>query len=207
VLLLLLLCQCCGGGGDKSAFSKSAVRRRWRCSGVYLSKGWLGCSERGQRAAARKGRARALLPVGQGGGGVARAPVHPSAMCTRGVWQLEKLVVQYCKIGGSSLGARQFVRYGLAGVAEQNPQVQFVARERHNRHPLLIASYRRGEDKVWSLRKMGADEVLSRVQELRNMSGRKPNKIKNFQVTHNPTVQGEWKYGVVDKAAITIHNL
>ena len=164
-------------------------------------------SEGSARQRARAARAASLLPVGQGGGGAARAPERASAMCTRGVWQLEKLVVQYCKIGGSSLGTRQFVRYGLAGVAEQNPQVQFVARERSNRHPLLIASYRKGEDKVWSLRKMSAAEVLSRVQELRNMSGRKPNKIKNFHVTHNPTVQGEWKYGVVDKATITIHNL
>ncbi len=128
-------------------------------------------------------------------------------MCTRGVWQLEKLVLQYCKIGGSSLGTRQFVRYGLAGVAEKFPQVQFVARERNNRHPVLIASYRRGEDKVWCVKNTTPEEVLKRVEELRNMSGRKPTKIKTFHVSHNPTVQGEWKYGVVDKAAITIRNL
>lgn len=71
-------------------------------------------------------------------------------MCTRGVWQLEKLVFRYCEHGGSSQGMRyllflklfrEWMRFNLKEFAEQNPQIRCEAMKKPNRHPIIIAQY------------------------------------------------------------------
>jgi large subunit ribosomal protein L43 len=89
-------------------------------------------------------------------------------MAQRGVWQLRKLVVNYCDFGGSSRGARcalsgracrahlhhpftaaaccsprrEFVQAWLPRFKEENPQLEVEEVMRRGRHPFLLADYR-----------------------------------------------------------------
>lgn len=64
-------------------------------------------------------------------------------MCTLGVWQLEKLLVRYCKSSGSSAGVRALLRNDLVEFAARNPQLSCEARhEAGNRPPRVIGRYR-----------------------------------------------------------------
>ena len=62
-------------------------------------------------------------------------------MATRGVVQLKQLSVRYCDMGGSSRGARDYIRERLIEWASLNPEVQVATEIKRNHHPVLKAEY------------------------------------------------------------------
>ncbi|KAM3329478.1 hypothetical protein ACQJBY_026502 [Aegilops geniculata] len=62
-------------------------------------------------------------------------------MALRGVWQLQKLVVNFCDWGGSSKGIRAFMESHLPALKEKNPQLEVVTQLVRGQHPNLKGIY------------------------------------------------------------------
>jgi large subunit ribosomal protein L43 len=62
-------------------------------------------------------------------------------MATRGVPQLQRIMIRYCDWGGSSSGMRDFIGRELVGFARTVPQCEIVTEVRRNRHPMIKADY------------------------------------------------------------------
>ena len=116
------------------------------------------------------------------------------AMCTRGVWQLRSLMLQYCNAGGSSSGVRKFAEQLLVPFAEANPQVQIAVSMKPNRHPFVRGYYVRDREKTLSLKGLSAEQVMERVELLRNS---RPIALQKWKKPYrtSPSVQGEWELG------------
>jgi len=128
-------------------------------------------------------------------------------MCTRGVWQLEKLVIRYCNGGGSSLGTRHFIRDGLSDFARKYPHLEIEVKRKGSHHPAIFCHYARGARQHWDLRKMDQDEVAEIVTRAVQRSGRKITKLKKPVMSVNPSIQGEWSANVTENAVFTIKEL
>ncbi|KAF4367591.1 hypothetical protein F8388_011230 [Cannabis sativa] len=113
-------------------------------------------------------------------------------MAQRGVWQLQKLIVNYCDWGGSSRGIRAFMESQLPALKECNPQLEVVTELIRGQHPLLKGFYKNKRERVVCVRNMDSDEVLHSAIRLRNSLGRKVVKLKTRHITKHPSVQGTW---------------
>lgn len=117
-------------------------------------------------------------------------------MAVNGVWQLERLTVNYCNWGGSSAGVRSFLAGGLVGFAEANPNLKIVARAvKGNKHPHAVAVYRNGTRQQMSLRNLEGREIDAVLRRLRDRTGRKMASLKRWHSPKLavPSVQGEWR--------------
>jgi large subunit ribosomal protein L43 len=115
-------------------------------------------------------------------------------MCSRGVWQLRSLLVEFCQSSGSSAGVRDYAQRFLVPFAEANPQIQIALSRRANRHPRVTGWYSNDRPKTLSLINLSAEQVVERIQFLRDARpvGLKKNS-KAFRTT--PSIQGEWEMG------------
>uniref|UniRef100_A0A0E0CWZ3 Large ribosomal subunit protein mL43 n=1 Tax=Oryza meridionalis TaxID=40149 RepID=A0A0E0CWZ3_9ORYZ len=100
-------------------------------------------------------------------------------MALRGVWQLQKLVVNYCDWGGSSRGIRAFMEAHLPAFKEKNPHLEVVTELVRGQHPNLKGIYT-------------PEDILLQATRLRNSLGRKVVKLRTRHVTKRPSVQGTW---------------
>ena len=117
-------------------------------------------------------------------------------MCSRGVWQLKSLLVQYCEHGGSSHGVRDYLQRLLLPFAQANPQLRIAVTTRANRHPRVQGWYVKDDGKSLSLANLSAEQIAERIQFLRDARpiGMRKN-AKAFRST--PSIQGEWELGQV----------
>ena len=121
----------------------------------------------------------------------------------RGVWQLEKLSIKYCKTGGSSSGVRDFIRNRIVGFAKRFPHVEFETLRKPGRHPVIHGTYKNGNIKPISVRAMNEEEVEAACRRMADSTGRKMTKITR-QVKHSTrgdmgesgSLQGVWTAGI-----------
>ncbi|CAM9948697.1 unnamed protein product [Discosporangium mesarthrocarpum] len=113
-------------------------------------------------------------------------------MATRGVFQLRTLTVQYCDYGGSSRGARDFIRNRIVDFARDHPHAEVVTELKRGRHPKLVGGYVTGNTKVVEVKNRNPDEIMDFAFMLRNSSGRKMTKFKRPVESRNPSIQGVW---------------
>lgn len=97
----------------------------------------------------------------------------PSAMATRGVFQLRKLTVKYCDYGGSSKGAREFIRHRIVEFANKTPAAEVVTELRPGHHPYIEGEYETGASKVIGVKNTTPKGIMDFAMVLRNSSGRK----------------------------------
>mmetsp|Transcript_18709 Transcript_18709/g.52012 ORF Transcript_18709/g.52012 Transcript_18709/m.52012 type:complete len:131 (-) Transcript_18709:369-761(-) len=115
-------------------------------------------------------------------------------MCSRGVWQMRKLLIKYCDYGGSSAGVREWIQTQLTPFAKANPHLEIIASRSPGRHPRVQARYMADGDKSLSLKNLSWKQVSMRIQLLRDSRPVRLSKWdKPFRST--PSVQGEWKIG------------
>mmetsp|Transcript_103063 Transcript_103063/g.291946 ORF Transcript_103063/g.291946 Transcript_103063/m.291946 type:complete len:197 (-) Transcript_103063:95-685(-) len=62
-----------------------------------------------------------------------------------GVWSLKRVIIRYSETGGSSLGARYYLRHLLPLWKERNPQVVVLTEHSRMEHPNLRAEWASGE--------------------------------------------------------------
>eukprot|EP00962_Isochrysis_galbana_P020622 scaffold6021_cov117-Isochrysis_galbana.AAC.19 len=116
------------------------------------------------------------------------------AMCSRGVWQMRKLLIKYCDYGGSSAGVRDWIQTQLIPFGKANPHLEIIASRSPGRHPHVQARYLADGDKSLSLKNLSYKQVSMRIQFLRDARPVRLSKWdKPFRTT--PSVQGEWKLG------------
>ena len=125
-------------------------------------------------------------------------------MCTRGVWQLRSLLVQYCNHSGSSSGTRRFAEQMLIPFAKENPQIEIAVSLKPNNHPIVTGFYEKDPEKTLSLRNLSAEQVQDRIQMLRDA---RPITLRKWhkKFRDSPSVQGEWELGqILDRPHKTI---
>ena len=107
------------------------------------------------------------------------------------VWQLRKLVLEYCPGGGSSRGLREYTEQRRSQLIQENPQIIIETRERRGHHPVLRGMYLNGREKVICVKNFSVDSIETQVQLLRNTDGSKIRKVSDVQ-TQCPSIQGIW---------------
>jgi len=114
----------------------------------------------------------------------------------RGVWQCQKLIVSFDRSAGSSAGVREFIQKGaFTDYALANPQMQIEVRMvGGNKHPVVTAEYLNGTTHTLSLRLCRGVDIRSRLDMLRNRSGRHMANLKRWHKPLTPvtSVQGLW---------------
>ncbi|KAL4476446.1 hypothetical protein ABPG74_010179 [Tetrahymena malaccensis] len=115
-------------------------------------------------------------------------------MCSRGVFQLRKIQLQFCDFGGSSKGVRDFLNSDtVKEFMVKNPQIQFEFIMRRNKHPFLSAQYINGFVKDVSLKNYGGEEILDEFNRVRQSFGRKSLPFAGKKLyTSKPSIQGKW---------------
>ncbi|KAM4071162.1 hypothetical protein ACB094_11G040700 [Castanea mollissima] len=106
----------------------------------------------------------------------------PSEMALRGASQLQKLVLSFSDLGGSSRGIRAFMESHLPAFGEKNPQLDVVTQLIHGNK----------NERVICVKNMDPEDVLVHATRLKNSLGRKIVKLKTRHVAKHPIVQGTW---------------
>jgi len=115
-------------------------------------------------------------------------------MCTRGVWQMRKVMIKYCDYSGSSAGVRDWIQTQLTPFAKANPHLEVIVSRNPGKEPHVRARYLADGDKALSLKNLSWKQVTMRVQMLRDA---RPVKLKKWDkpFRSTPSVQGEWTMG------------
>nr|POE68395.1 54s ribosomal protein l51, mitochondrial [Quercus suber] len=79
-------------------------------------------------------------------------------MALRGAWQLQKLVLSFSDLGGSSRGIRAFMESHLPAFGEKNPQLDFVTQLIRGQHPHLKGLYRNKNERVICVKNMDPED-------------------------------------------------
>jgi len=143
-------------------------------------------------------------------------------MALRGQWALRRLTVHYCRNGGSSRGAREFIEGDLVTLARQNPHIDFRTVVRNGRHPYVQGLYpadlqryekaaaeggyeptERDRTLEVGVKNKTGEEVAAEVLVLRGRTGRKAfsnSKLKKWWFSQHPSIQGMWRPGMFAEA-------
>ena len=91
-------------------------------------------------------------------------------MATRGVFQLSKLRIHYCDIGGSSRGVRDFIRQHIVKFANETPAAEIQTVMKRGRHPFLFGEYLDGTHKMITVKNLTPQEIEDYAMMLKNSS-------------------------------------
>ncbi len=122
---------------------------------------------------------------------------YNNTMATRGIYQLTKLSLHYCEVGGSSRALREYIGNGqLIAWAERHPFVKLEVKRNNGHHPTIHADYLTNSEQTMHQVSVKNYETWKHVEEvvqmLANRSGRKITKITKPVLTDTPSVQGVW---------------
>merc|ERR1711911_234780 len=110
----------------------------------------------------------------------------------RFVPQLQRITFKFCKNHGGSRGVRDFVESDLLDFARLNPGTVVYLKPRRHRSPVLVAEYLNGQREHMSCHNFTREEVLKWVEYLRTRSGEPVERLRRFQHTDYPSIQGVW---------------
>lgn len=116
-------------------------------------------------------------------------------MCSRGVFQLRNVKLQFCDWGGSSKGVRDLLSSNqLDEFLEKNPAITFSAYIRTGAHPCFHTEYINGWRCSIPLLNKFPDEVLEDLFQARNRFGHRSWPHSGAKViSTNPSIQGIWR--------------
>ncbi|CAD6576492.1 MAG: 39S ribosomal protein L51, mitochondrial [Alectoria sarmentosa] len=111
------------------------------------------------------------------------------------ILQCKRLDFHYCDKWGSSQGMNTFLRSPLiASFAKAHPQITIHISPRPNTHPIIRGSYINGREKVICVRNLEKEQILQKVELLRDANGEKVKRVKGGRVVGslNEGVRGVW---------------
>ena len=129
-------------------------------------------------------------------------------MSIRGVTQLTNLTVRYCRHSGSSVGVREHLQDKLISWCNEHPMVNVSAEVKSGRHPVLIAKYLNGNERVVGVKNLSSEEIDKHMTLLRNSIGLKTtgrglkNRLNRPVISSRPSIQGVW----TDDVAVELMN-
>mmetsp|Transcript_34953 Transcript_34953/g.58769 ORF Transcript_34953/g.58769 Transcript_34953/m.58769 type:complete len:126 (-) Transcript_34953:291-668(-) len=113
-------------------------------------------------------------------------------MSIRGVLQLNKLTLSYCRIGGSSNGMRKFIAEELPKLKESWPAVDIGVAMKNGHHPFVVGEYVHGNTKEVTCRNEDIKGIMRQIGFLQGQYGMPVKKIQHRQRTRRPSIQGAW---------------
>ncbi|KAI3652380.1 hypothetical protein MP228_002705 [Amoeboaphelidium protococcarum] len=105
---------------------------------------------------------------------------------------LQKVVVQYCDLGGSSAGMREFILTRLPQWAKKNPHVEVIVQPRPFHHPHLRATYDNGHTKVVCVRNQNIKDIGERLQHYVDSVGMPLLKPRKPVYSVTESIRGIW---------------
>ncbi|KAF8610770.1 hypothetical protein BDV93DRAFT_484234 [Ceratobasidium sp. AG-I] len=106
--------------------------------------------------------------------------------------QLRKLVFEYCDTWSSSALLRSYLLRNTERLAEQNPHVEVVVRQRSFKPPIVRGIYLNERDKVIPLNKLQPASIEQKVQLLLDSSGAKIRLFKRPVESTTEGARGMW---------------
>lgn len=116
-------------------------------------------------------------------------------MCSRGVFQLRNVKLQFCDWGGSSQGVRELLNTNtLDEFLDKNPSIKFEAYIRTGSHPAFFTEYINGWSCSIPLRNNSAEEVMKVLNQARTRFGQRSISHSGAKViSSNKSIQGPWR--------------
>lgn len=116
-------------------------------------------------------------------------------MCSRGVFQLRNVKLQFCDWGGSSKGVRELLSTKtLDEFLEKNPSIKFEAYIRTGSHPAFFTEYINGWSCSIPLKSSSAEEVMKMLNMARTRFGQRSISHSGAKViSSNKSIQGVWR--------------
>ncbi|KAF9786067.1 thioredoxin-like protein [Thelephora terrestris] len=114
--------------------------------------------------------------------------------------QCRKIVFEYCDKWPSSANTRTFLLKHLRSVAEENPHVELVVRQRNHKEPIARGFYINDRDKVVPLNGFEVNGIQKKVQLLLDSSGAKIKPLKRRTIeSTTESARGIWSGLHVDE--------
>ncbi|XP_050723161.1 39S ribosomal protein L43, mitochondrial-like [Eriocheir sinensis] len=110
----------------------------------------------------------------------------------RYVQQLQRITFKFCKTQGGSKGMREYIEKELIGFARDNPGVVVYVKPRRHRSSCLKAEYLNGGEEYISTHMNTCEDVQKWVEYLRGRSGYPTERLRKYQHTDHPSIQGPW---------------
>ncbi|KAK0507965.1 hypothetical protein JMJ35_009854 [Cladonia borealis] len=99
------------------------------------------------------------------------------------ILQCKRLDFHYCDHWGSSRGMNSFLTSPLLPhLSLTNPSIHISISPRPSHHPIIRASYINGREKVICVRNLQKEQILKKVELLRDAGGEKVRRVKGGRV-------------------------
>jgi len=85
-----------------------------------------------------------------------------------------------------------FLQHTLPTFATENPQIEIRVSPRPHRHPVIKGHYINGREKVICVRNMEKEQILQKVNLLKEANGEKLKRVKKPVSSTNESVRGIW---------------
>lgn len=86
----------------------------------------------------------------------------------------------------------QFIRSHLPAFAAKNPQIEITVSPRPSKHPVVTGHYINGRTKPICVRNLEANQILQKVELLRDSDGEKNKRYSKPVTSINSSVRGIW---------------
>ncbi|KAG8736744.1 hypothetical protein FRC12_017469 [Ceratobasidium sp. 428] len=106
--------------------------------------------------------------------------------------QLKKLVFEYCDTWSSSTILRGYLLRHTERLAQENPHVEVVVRQRSFKPPIVRGVYLNERDKVIPLNKLQPSSIEQKVRLLLDSSGAKIRPFKRSVESTTEGARGMW---------------
>ncbi|KAL8400387.1 hypothetical protein RB594_000687 [Gaeumannomyces avenae] len=108
------------------------------------------------------------------------------------IMQCKRLEFHYCDWAGSSKGMNQFIKSHLPAFAAKHPQIEITVSPRPSKHPVITGHYINGRSKPICVRNLEANQILQKVELLRDSDGEKNKRYSKPVTSINLGVRGIW---------------
>lgn len=113
-------------------------------------------------------------------------------MSRNGVLQCQSMLITYCRSGGSSSGAREFINTRLSQFAADHPHISISVVKRSNRHPNISATYLNNSTAQITLANLPSNRCAQVIQSLNDhINVKSPNKWHSVR-SRNKSITGLW---------------
>lgn len=115
-------------------------------------------------------------------------------MSHRSLRQIKNINLNFCDWGGSSNGFRTMLKLDeFYNILNNNSDVKFNFTIKRNKHPSISVNFINGRYKTFGLNNLGANEIIERINETLNESGRQSLKHNGYKVIGtNKSIQGRF---------------